>query len=120
MNKSITPNPANASMKAFITACETLEIGFTERAKLLGVNKSALTNNTHRGFSKESKMWELQLHFMRLYHSLYVVAGGNNEFMAHWFHTYNNALNGVPAALCLSVEGLLRVNQYLDAMQTKD
>ncbi|MCG6200782.1 MbcA/ParS/Xre antitoxin family protein [Psychromonas antarctica] len=106
-------------MKAFNNACDALKLGVKERSQLLGVNRVTLNRNVHCGFSPKSKTWELQLHFIRLYRSLYAISGGNSEFMYHWFNTNNRALNGVPASICLKIDGLFRTNQYLDAMRGK-
>lgn len=119
MNALLKPNPSQVLMKAFNNACEALKLGTKERSQLLGVNRATLNRNVQRGFSPESKTWELQLHFIRLYRSLYAIAGGDSEFMFHWFQTENTALNGVPASICLKIEGLFRINQYLDAMRGK-
>ena len=106
-------------MKAFNNACDELGISAVDKSSMLGVNASTLSRNALKGFSPESKTGELQLHFIRLYRSLFAIAGGDAEFMRHWYATHNNALNGVPAVLCLSIEGLFRSNQYLDAMRGK-
>lgn len=106
-------------MKAYNNACDVLGINTTDKSSMLGVNASTLSRNAQKGFSPQSKTGELQLHFIRVYRSLFAIAGGDNEFMLHWYHSNNIALNGVPAALCLSIEGLLRTNQYLDAMRAK-
>jgi len=119
MSALLKPNKSEVLMKAFNNASEALKLGVKERALLLGVNRGTLNRNAHKGFSPESKAWELQLHFIRLYRSLYAIAGGDSEFMLHWFNTENNALNGAPALICLKIEGLFRTNQYLDAMRGK-
>ncbi len=119
MNTLLKPNPSEVLMKAFNNACDTLKMNTKERSQLLGVNRTTLNRNVQHGFSPESKTWELQLHFIRLYRSLYAIAGGDAEFMSHWFQTSNTALNGIPASICLKIEGLFRINQYLDAMRGK-
>ncbi|NQZ33767.1 MAG: DUF2384 domain-containing protein [Oceanospirillaceae bacterium] len=106
-------------MKAFNNACDAMRISGADKSNMLGVNASTLSRNSIKGFSPDSKTGELQLHFIRLYRSLFAIAGGDNEFMYHWYSTNNAALNGVPAVLCLSIEGLFRTNQYLDAMRGK-
>jgi len=119
MNTLPKPNPSGVLMKAFNNACDSLDMSVQERALLLGVNKVTLNRNSQKGFSPESKTWELQLHFIRLYRSLYAISGGDCNFMLHWFKTENSALNGVPASICLKIDGLFRTNQYLDAMRGK-
>ena len=119
MNKLLKPSQSEVLMKAFNNACEALKLSAKEKSLLLGVNRTTLNRNARTGFSPDSKTWELQLHFIRLYRSLYAIAGGDSEFMFHWFKTENTALNGVPALICLKIEGLFRINQYLDAMRGK-
>ena len=119
MNTVKKADPAAVLMKAFNNACGALNIGNAEKSNMLGVNVSTLSRNLDKGFSPDSKTGELQLHFVRLYRSLFAIAGGDIEFMNHWYHTKNNALNGAPDKLCLSIEGLFRTNQYLDAMRGK-
>lgn len=119
MSALLKDDPAYVLMKAFNNACETLNVSHCDKSKMLGVNASTLTRNANKGFSPDSKTGELQLHFVRLYRSLFAMAGGDVEFMRHWFATENTALNGSPATLCLKIEGLFRVNQYLDAMRGK-
>lgn len=105
-------------MKAFNNACEALNFSDKDKSKLLEVNKSILARNINKGFPLESKTGELQLQFIMLYRSLFAISGGDSEFMLHWFNTDNHALNDVPASLCLSSEGLLRTNEYLDTIRS--
>jgi len=112
-------DPALVLMKAFNNACEALKVSHSQKSQMLGVNVSTLTRNAIKGFAPDSKTGELQLHFIRLYRSLFAMAGGDVEFMRHWYSTANKALNGTPAVLCLKIEGLFRANQYLDAMRGK-
>lgn len=119
MQVLLKKNKSEVLIKAFNNACEALNLSVKDRAAMLGVNRATLTRNIHKGFSAESKEWELQLHFIRIYRSLYAIAGGDSEFMSHWFNTENDALNGVPSLICLKMEGLFRTNQYLDAMRGK-
>ena len=106
-------------MKGFNRACKVLQVNTTQASKILGVNVSTLSRNNVNGFSPESRTGEMQLHFIRLYRSLFAISGGDNDFMGHWYTTPNKALNGVPSILCQKVEGLIRANEYLDAMRGK-
>ena len=118
-NAIIQPDAAAVLMKAFSNACLALTVTNSESSQILGVNASTLSRNAHKGFTPDSKTGELQLHFVRLYRSLYAIAGGDLNFMQHWFRTDNTALGGVPANLCTSIIGLLSTTEYLDAMRGK-
>jgi len=119
MSALVKEDPAFVLMKAFNNACDVLSVSSGDKSKMLGVNPSTLSRNLNRGFSPDSKTGELQLHFIRLYRSLFAMAGGDTAFMQHWYGTKNTALNGTPAIMCLKIEGLFRTNQYLDAMRGK-
>ena len=119
MQPLIEKNQSEVLIKAFNNACDNLNLSVGDRATMIGVNRGTLNRNNHKGFALTSKESELQLHFIRIYRSLYAIAGGDTEFMRHWFNTENNALNGVPSSICLKIEGLFRTNQYLDAMRGK-
>lgn len=119
MNTVVQPEPSIVLMSAFNKACEELSISRQDKSKILGVDVSTLHRKASVGFSPQSKTGELQLHFIRLYRSLFAIAGGDPEFMQHWYTTQNKALNGTPMTLCKTIQGLLSVNQYLDAMRGK-
>lgn len=113
------PTPSIVLMKAFDNACNELGVNRVNKSKILGVNASTLSRKSGIGFPPQSKTGELQLHFIRLYRSLFAISGGDKEFMSHWYSTMNNDLHGTPMDLCQSIRGLFSVNQYLDAMRGK-
>ncbi|MFT4929881.1 MAG: hypothetical protein ACI8WB_006016 [Phenylobacterium sp.] len=117
--KVVKADEATVLSKAFNNACQALSVSNAQAGRILGVNPSTLARNVDKGFSPKSKTGELQLHFIRLYRSLFAIAGGDMTFMNHWFMTDNTALAGVPAQLCERIDGLLRINDYLDAMRGK-
>jgi hypothetical protein len=121
MSAVIQANPENVLMNAFNNACLALSVSRDDKSEILGVNVASLSRKTKNktGFPPTSKTGELQLNFIRIYRSLYAIAGGDNEFMQHWYQTHNKALNGAPSVLCKSIQGLISVNQYLDAMRGK-
>jgi len=97
-------------IKAFMNACKELGVSRDDASKIVGVDNSTLNRN---------KTGELCLQFVRVYRSLFAIAGGDKGFMRHWLHTYNNALSSSPLESMYSVRGLIQVNEYLDAMRGK-
>lgn len=106
-------------IKAFNNACNELGVSKNESAKIIGVNRSTLARKIKDGFEPDSKQGELSLHFVRLYRSLFAMAGGDKAFMRHWFTTHNKALGGKPVSMVQTVLGLVQANEYLDAMRGK-
>jgi hypothetical protein len=112
-------NESGVLMKAFGNACRALLVSNVQAGQIIGVNPSTLSRNSNKGFSPQSKTGELQLQFIRLYRSLFAIAGGDLQFMQHWYQTSNSALGGIPAQMCQTITGLVSANQYLDAMRGK-
>lgn len=119
MSAVAKPDAAAVLCKAFINACHALDLSHTEASHIIGVNPSTLSRNAAQGFKPESKQGELQLQLVRVYRSLYAIAGGQQDFMRHWLNSPNHTLGGAPRELLRSVVGLVSVNQYLDAMRGK-
>lgn len=101
--------------KALLNAGKSLGLNQTTLGQVIGKDRTTL----NRGLDPQSKSGELALLLIRCYRSLYVLVGGKNADMKHWMHTHNHHTGGVPAEQLHSVQGLLRVVEYLDAMRGK-
>lgn len=106
-------------IKAFSKSCKELGITRDQASSILGVDKATLSRNRSKGFDPQSKTGELCLQVIRMYRSLFAIAGGDRNFMRHWINTNNSALAGKPIELLTTIVGLVRVNEYLDAMRAK-
>jgi len=117
----LKPNPNKNLMliKAFNNSCKALGLSRDQASSILGVDPATLARNKNKGFDPRSKTGELCLQLVRLYRSLYAIAGGDDGFMKHWLNTNNRALSAKPVELLSSIAGLVRVNLYLDAMRGK-
>lgn len=113
------PDPSLVILKAFSNACRELGIKAEQASHIVGVDRATLSRNKNKGFDPASKNGELCLQLVRVYRSLFAIAGGDQAFMRHWFSTYNTALSGTPSELVQSIVGLMLVNEYLDAMRGK-
>ena len=107
---------ATVLSKAVVRAARLL--GFTQRdaARILGVSDataSRLFAGRYALSPQRAKEWELALLFVRLFRSLDALWG--HEEAAHtWLTSGNLALSARPVDLISSVEGLVRVVNYLD------
>ena len=88
--------------------------------KTIGVSDASVSRlfSEQRTIDPQSKEGELAIHFLRLYRSLDALLGGD-EAARKWFHAPNRHLQGTPAELVKTVQGLFDVIQYLDAMRGK-
>ena len=113
------PNENLTLIKAFNNSCKALGLSRDQASSILGVDPATLARNKNKGFDPTSKTGELCLQLIRLYRSLYAIAGGDDGFMKHWLNTNNRALSAKPVELLSTITGLVRVNLYLDAMRGK-
>jgi transcriptional regulator with XRE-family HTH domain len=88
-------------------------------ARILGVSEATVSRilRGERGLPPASKEGELALLLVRLYRSLDALVGNDEARRLAWMRSHNDALNGVPATLVLSAQGLVAAVAYLDAMR---
>lgn len=121
MNVSHAPSKnvsaAGTLSKAVVRAAGILQIRQASIARILGVSPatvSRLYGGNYLLSPERGKEWEFALLFVRLFRSIDAILGHGGS--AHkWLTGHNIALNGRPADLIESTEGLVRVLHYLDA-----
>jgi hypothetical protein len=113
---SSTQNEAATLAKATLNASQALGLDQDQLSTVIGRHRS---NLSRQGVDPQSKPGELAAHLVRVYRSLYVLVGGDGQAIQHWMRTYNHDLGGVPIDMMSSINGLLTVVRYLDAMRGK-
>jgi transcriptional regulator with XRE-family HTH domain len=120
-------NPVEAPAAALAQEAAVLSRAVVRAARLLGLSQRAAATmlgmsdaTASRLFSgkyllsrERAKEWELALLFVRLFRSLDAL-WGHEETARKWLASDNLALGSAPAALLSSIEGLVRVVDYLD------
>jgi uncharacterized protein (DUF2384 family) len=117
LKPATAPDPAAVVTKAVLRAADNLELSARIVAKTLGVSEATVSRLKagQRHIGADEKAFELAALFVRLYRSLDALTGGDDAVSARWMANPNTALQERPAALIQSVEGLMRVIQYLDS-----
>jgi hypothetical protein len=111
-------DPAAILAKAVLSAAARLGIRSRQLAVVLGSSEASVSRLQHgRGVDPDSKEGEIALLFLRLYRSLDALVGGDDAKAQAWLTAANDHLAGVPAERIRTVEGLVDVVQYLDAMR---
>ena len=116
----VVPQPAAEAAvltKAAVRAARLLEFSQREVGRILGVSDATASRlfAGHYLLSRErAKEWELAVLFVRLFRSLDVLWGHDATARA-WLASDNLALAARPIDLVASVEGLVRVVNYLDS-----
>src|SRR2546428_14013626 len=112
------PEAGPALAKAVLSAAGRLGLRNRHLAAVIGSSEASVSRLQHgRGLDPETKEGELALLFLRLYRGLDALVGGDADKARQWLHADNDHLRGVPADRIRTVEGLVDVVQYLDAMR---
>lgn len=112
------PDPAAVTAKAALSAADRLGLAHRHLAAVIGSSEASVSRMQRgRGVEPASKEGELALLFVRLFRSLDALVGGDDAQARAWLHAGNDHVGGVPADRIRTVEGLVDVVQYLDAMR---
>jgi len=112
------PSPAPVLAKAAIAAAARLGLRNKQLGEIIGTSEASISRlRSGRGLDPTRKEGELALLFLRLYRSLDALVGGDDLKARSWLHAANNHVGGIPADRIRTVEGLVDVVQYLDAMR---
>ncbi len=112
------PDAAAVLAKATTRAAEFLKLTNAALARVIGLSEPTITRiRAGRGIDPSSKEGQLALLLVRVYRSLDPLVGGDDAKRMVWMHTHNKALQGVPAKLLESPEGLVTTLAYLDGMR---
>ena len=104
--------------RATLAAAARLGLRNRQVAAVIGSSEASVSRlQNGRGLDPASKEGELALMLLRLFRSLDALVGGDDAKARDWFHAGNDHLGGVPAERIRTVEGLVDVVQYLDAMR---
>ena len=112
------PEPDVVLAKAVLSAATRL--GVTQRglASILGASEASISRLLRgRSLDPATKEGELALLFLRMYRSLDALVGGDDARARAWLQAEHIHLGGTPASRVKTVEGLVDVVQYLDAMR---
>jgi hypothetical protein len=112
------PRPAAVLTKAVLAAAARLGLRSRHLAAVLGTSEASVSRLQYgRALDPVSKEGELALLFLRAYRGLDALVGGDDAKAQLWLRAENSHLGGVPAERIQTVEGLVDVVQYLDAMR---
>lgn len=112
------PDAGAVLARAVLAAAARLDLRNRHVAAVIGSSEASVSRlQGARGLDPDTKEGELALLFLRLFRSLDALVGGDDAKARAWLHAENVHLRGVPAERIRTVEGLVDVVQYLDAMR---
>jgi hypothetical protein len=106
--------------EATLAAAHRLGVPNRELARILGISEASVSRLSRgRMLRSDSREAETAALFVRLFRSLDTATGGNEAQAQAWYRAGNRHVGGVPADRVQTVEGLVDVVRYLDAMRGK-
>lgn len=114
------PEPALVLGKAVFRASQQLGLSQTELAGVLGLHRTAISRlKNNPNLDPESKQGELALLLVRIARSLHALTGGDEVWIRHFMRSPNTATHGIPAEQIATIQGLVGVLQFVDALRGK-
>ncbi len=102
--------------RAASRAAEKLGLTPADLADIVGRDRTSISR---RGIDPASKPGELALLLIRCYRSLAVLVNDNQAQIRHWMRTNNLHTGGTPAQQLRTIDGLVNVTTYLDAIRAR-
>lgn len=116
----INPDPAAVLAKAVLNAADQLGLKQAELAAVLGMHRTAISRlKQNLNLEPKSKQGELALLLIRIARALFALTGGDKDWIKHFMHSPNQVTGGVPAQQIESIQGLIQVLQFVDALRGK-
>jgi Antitoxin Xre-like helix-turn-helix domain/Antitoxin Xre/MbcA/ParS C-terminal toxin-binding domain len=116
----VKPVPEAVLAKAVLSAAEQLGLKQAELAAVLGMHRTAISRLKQApSLDPKSKQGELALLLVRVARALFALTGGDKDWIKHFMHTPNKVTGGVPAKQIESIQGLMTVLQFVDAIRGK-
>jgi len=114
------PTAESVLAKAVLNAAEQLGLKQAELAATLGVHRTAISRlKQNQSLDPKSKQGEIALLVIRIARALFALTGGDKEWIKHFMKTHNKITGDVPAVQIKSIQGLMTVVQFVDAIRGK-
>lgn len=114
------PEPAAVLAKALINAAEQLGLKQAELGAILGLDRTGISRlKQNPSLDPNSKKGELALLVIRIARALFALTGGDKEWIKHFMHNPNKVTGGIPAKQMETIQGLIQVMQFVDAIRGK-
>lgn len=115
-----SPDPGSVLAKAVLNAADQLGLKQAELAAVLGIHRTAVSRlKQNPALDPKSKQGELALLLIRIARALFALTGGDKDWIKHFMHSPNEVTGGVPARQIESIQGLIQVLQFVDALRGK-
>ncbi len=115
-----SPTQGIVLAKAIVKASKQLGLTQSEVAEAIGLHRTAVSRLKTKPFlDPKSKEGQLALILIRIARALFALTGGDEHWIKRFMQTENKITGGVPAQQISSIEGLMTVLRFVDAIRGK-
>ncbi|MGB6006863.1 MbcA/ParS/Xre antitoxin family protein [Castellaniella sp.] len=116
----LAPAPDAVLAKAVLRAGDQLGLRQAQLAAVLGMHRTAVSRmKTAQSLDPDSKQGEIALLLIRVARALFALAGGDAVWIRHFMQSPNTVTGGVPAEQIRTIQGLMTVLRFVDALRGK-
>ncbi len=106
--------------KAIVNVVDQLGLKQSEISAAIGMHRTAFSKlKSNPSLDPTSKPGELALIVIRIARALFALTGGDEVWIKRFMHTNNKITGGIPAKQIASIEGLMTVLRFVDAIRGK-
>ena len=106
--------------KAIVNASEQLGLKQVEVATAIGMHRTAFSRlKSKPSLDPKSKEGELALIVIRIARALFALTGGDESWIKRFMRNQNKITGGIPALQIATIEGLMSVLRFVDAIRGK-
>ena len=118
--EQMQPDEGLVLAKALLNVSDELGLKTSELAGALGVDRSTISRIKKRmSIEPQTKKGEIALHLIHIARTLHALSNGDKDWMRAFMHSGNSGTGGIPAKQISTLDGLMRVVRYVDAMRGK-
>ena len=118
--KQQKPLPEMVLAKAIVKASEQLGLKQSEVAEAIGMHRTAFSRlKSKPSLDPKSKEGQLALIVIRISRALFALTGGDAYWIKRFMRNQNKMTGGIPAQQISSIEGLMSVLRFVDAIRGK-
>lgn len=118
-NTKTSASEKQLTAKSLIKAIKLMGLSKSDLSDILMTSESKLNKLLNSGIESDSTNGQAALLIINVYRSLYGLSGNNKSFMHHFLYTENKYFDQRPIDTMKFLDGLVKVNDYLNAMGEK-
>ena len=106
--------------KSLLNTADQLGLKEAQLASVIGVHCDTISSfKANPELDPVTKQGELAILLIDIYRAVYVLSGGDSEWIHYFMNSYNEATKGVPIEQIQTISGLTTVLHFVDSVRAK-